>query len=360
MTTSNKDFYFRLLRISMIQLLKAHGFDKAKPSIINEFTDLYVRFLSLLLQEITKLAHSRLDHDDSIALQDISQAMENLGLIKPLVILDVYDENPELCSDLGMRNFKEWCTIDQTTNNARITATPTPDLLFVKDKTMKPLSMIPEYINQLNFNLKKNDNQISHEENELIEHMINNGDMDDWIRFVIMKQQINTATKLFGKDPKDLDSLPSIPGLKYSVLSDNQLLSNELIPPTPVENNLCDQDQHEDTFKKLLKKLPISNKDNNINNIKLSFEEDILSKVNKIEDNTMNIDETEALERQFESQYREFEDLENHHTNTSLILDHNEEIQLQELEDMYNTFHMSESLDYGNESYNSKLNFNHY
>lgn len=72
-------FQFSLLRISIIQLLKAQGFDKCKPSTLNVITDLYIRMLTALVQKCQNFSNLRNDRMQSM---DVLQGMVEMGLIK--------------------------------------------------------------------------------------------------------------------------------------------------------------------------------------------------------------------------------------------------------------------------------------
>ena len=58
MHSSNSDFYFGLLRVSVAQLLAARGFDRTKASTVDTLADLHVRFMGLLVKEVRALAVS--------------------------------------------------------------------------------------------------------------------------------------------------------------------------------------------------------------------------------------------------------------------------------------------------------------
>lgn len=268
--TSTDDFYFGLLRVSIIQLLKSQGFDRAKPTTVDVVTDLYRRYLGLLTGEIMKLADSRCDLDDTVSLQDITLAFQNLGVIKPVDMLDVYDENPELASDKGIRNFKEWCLNDMQPRESRMVALPVADLLKSKPKSSKPLSLIPEYINQLQQKQDTTQDIKGEEDDELIEELINNGDLDDWIKFVLARQKINLAKRVSGKEPRHINNLPSIGGLKYSILE--PLVNNSDPLPTPLDSAEEEDSQAQPKVDELIRKLPIMRPESRLENITLSFE----------------------------------------------------------------------------------------
>ncbi|CUM64082.1 uncharacterized protein PRCAT00001671001 [Priceomyces carsonii] len=78
----NTSFHFALLRVSILQILKASGFEKCNPSVLNALTDIYIHFFNLLVRQSIKLSIQR-KNSSSIGLQDVTQAMLNVSLIKP-------------------------------------------------------------------------------------------------------------------------------------------------------------------------------------------------------------------------------------------------------------------------------------
>ncbi|CCE62725.1 hypothetical protein TPHA_0D00820 [Tetrapisispora phaffii CBS 4417] len=317
--TSTSEFYYYLLRVSMLQLLKVQGFDRSKPSTVNAITDLYVKFLELLLGEITKLSRSRQDFDDSIALQDITQAFQNLGIIKPVDILDIYDENPELASDKGLQNFKKWWMDSDMRQQECLVSLPTTDLLNMEDMTLndnnastningsrngndnngegktssQQASLVPDYLKQLQ-NKDPNKNDDNENEDELLEDMVNNGDFDNWIKFVIVKQRLSLSKKLSKEKARSVDKLPGIAGLKNSVLdlqlnnsSSNeasmQVLQSDLLPSTQDIEKLENAPIYLQKGFELLKKLPIMKQETNLSNITLSYENNEMEEDDDVE-----------------------------------------------------------------------------
>lgn len=89
----DESFHFALLRISIAQILKSSGFDKCKPSILNILTDIYIQYFKLLLSRTLKFSNQRVNSNE-IGVQDVTQAMLDIGLIKPYTFenfLDAYD-----------------------------------------------------------------------------------------------------------------------------------------------------------------------------------------------------------------------------------------------------------------------------
>lgn len=120
-------FHFALLRVSIIQILKASGFDKCKPSVVNILTDLYIHYFKLLLLKSLKYANHRLENlleigsigqlagNDGLSVQDITQAMLDIGFLKPSLgenILDAFDTPPysnvKDYSTKSAKSFKNW------------------------------------------------------------------------------------------------------------------------------------------------------------------------------------------------------------------------------------------------------------
>lgn len=337
---STYDFYFGLLRVSMIQLLKAQGFDRAKPTTVDVITDLYIRYLGLLTSEITKIAHSRFDFNDTVSLQDITLAFQNLGVTKPVDVLDVYDENPDLSSDRGMRNFKEWCLNDASPKESRTVALPSADLLKSKPKTSKPLSLIPEYINQLQQKQDPTREGKGDQEDDLIEELINNGDLDDWIRFVLARQRINLAKRISGKDPQNMQSLPSIAGFKYSLLEIAHNMSSNEVLPTPLEPTEEGDTQTNTKYEALVQKLPLMRQDCRLDNIKLSFEDEKYDPSS--DENEDEVPRPESLDFMIDEEgKRTGSNLED----GAFALDPNVDTNFEELGDMDATFQRRDYLD---------------
>lgn len=125
------DFYFALARISVAQLLRVAGIERCPPSVLDTITDLYIRHLDLLATETMNLAHHGGRFDAIVT--DVAQAMANTHVIKPVVLLDPYDTDPQ--GDQGMQEFVKWAKgpgpaearrISRVANNAGPTATTQP------------------------------------------------------------------------------------------------------------------------------------------------------------------------------------------------------------------------------------------
>lgn len=395
--SSNEAFFYGLLRVSMLQLLSAQGFDRALPTTVDTFTDLYVKYMELIIKELKDVIQARGDKYgvESMSLQDLTLTLQNLGVIKPVDILDVYGErNPEDHYDIGMEKFKQWC-LDEQNKNIRQVAIPSVDLLTAEGdgfKSSKPLSAIPEYINQLQQQKESTPSaaklapiqptlpplqqQQDEHVHELIEELINNGETDDWIRMVLARQRIELGRK-HSNISGTLDNLPNIPSLKFSSLRELTTTKdegkNELLPTSSEAGNKGDTDKEKlnieednkhlyilEQQEKLLKLLPIKRQEDRLDNIVLSFEES--SEKSEIEDlanedfhsdsaSPTNLgqefnEEVPAMGPMHLQQYPDMQD------DIDMPMDYqldNPDAIFDEQEDMDNTFQRRASLDFGND-----------
>ncbi|KOG96295.1 Taf3p [Saccharomyces eubayanus] len=348
--TTNHDFYFALLRISILQLLKAQGFDRARPSLVDVMTDLYTKFLNLLASEVSSIAQSRCDQDDTVALQDITLALENLGIVKPTDVLDVYDENPELSSSRGMEKFKEWCLSAQS-SDARITALPTVELLQNEEKESNPLSAIPDYLNQLQQNKGvKQKLETKNKKTELIEDLINNNGLDDWIKLVVARQRINLIERASKKDSQNVMALPHIGGYKSSLLSHphHSTINNEDRLPstmTPRDEDALTEIRDNPL---VTSKLPIMRTENRLENITLSFENEELEPFDETEDpNQTPHDDSDVDNSKGDNKSSAGSPHNDDHDISMFQFDPDVDTKWAEQEDMDSTFQRRTSLDYG-------------
>lgn len=79
----DESFHFRLLRVSISQIIKASGYDKCKPSVINALTDLYIHSFQRLIQTARKCSETRTRSSSVLQVQDVMQALIFTGEIKP-------------------------------------------------------------------------------------------------------------------------------------------------------------------------------------------------------------------------------------------------------------------------------------
>lgn len=76
-------FHFRLLRVSICQIIKASGYDKCSPSVLHAVTDIYIYHFNRLVQTCLKCAQHRTLSASTLQVQDIMLALLLTGDIKP-------------------------------------------------------------------------------------------------------------------------------------------------------------------------------------------------------------------------------------------------------------------------------------
>lgn len=120
------EFFFSLLRISVAQILKALGFDKCKPSVLNIVTDLYIKHLQLVVGNAQKFALARTNSSNSIDVPDILQAFQAAGTVKPLRFgsVDHKDEYDESNTRSGEAFFKWLKYSDQFSVSRKLSEVP--------------------------------------------------------------------------------------------------------------------------------------------------------------------------------------------------------------------------------------------
>ncbi|BFZ64472.1 hypothetical protein YB2330_005618 [Saitoella coloradoensis] len=127
MSTSIDTFYFSLARISALQILRASGIDRARPSVIDSFTDILVRYLLLLATSARD--NAVLAGREGADVLDVRTAMGEYGVLvtrceaprppSPLPLpgiegmdMQLEEEKEEDEDDEDLRvveEFVEWC-----------------------------------------------------------------------------------------------------------------------------------------------------------------------------------------------------------------------------------------------------------
>ncbi|GMF58578.1 unnamed protein product [[Candida] boidinii] len=132
MTEGN--FHFHLLRISIAQLLKSHGFNASNNRTLDIVTDLYVKYLALLCEDIKKYKLVRnLEDDEDLTIQDIAEAFVDMKIITPAKRLDFFDMHP--LTNKGLENLEKWFQ-SESLERARETARPNKEFLEERNKIM--------------------------------------------------------------------------------------------------------------------------------------------------------------------------------------------------------------------------------
>lgn len=120
-----ENFYFALLRISVAQILKASGFDKCKPLVLNAVTSLYIKYLEKLLSKSKKFAQIRSNCANEIQAQDLTQALLDIQLIKPLSLESILDprDNPvepeQEFNTKSLESFVKWLQFSDNYNTSK-------------------------------------------------------------------------------------------------------------------------------------------------------------------------------------------------------------------------------------------------
>lgn len=124
-------FFFHLFQVTIIQMLKAHGFDKASNQrVLEVFTDIAIRYFNLLIRTVIK--YMELRDDCKPILTDITHAFLELQVISPTQQLDKYDINP--ITNTGIENFEKWFNDDMNTRMREI-ARPNNEFLQQNKKS---------------------------------------------------------------------------------------------------------------------------------------------------------------------------------------------------------------------------------
>lgn len=131
-------FYFHLFEVTIVQMLKAHGFDRANNQhVLEVFTDIAVRYFNLLIQTVIKYMELR---DDCFpTIKDITHAFLELKVIAPSKELDKYDIDP--LTNVGIENFEKWFNHDMNTRMREV-ARPNREFLELNKKTKLQLQNV--------------------------------------------------------------------------------------------------------------------------------------------------------------------------------------------------------------------------
>ncbi|KAG2730826.1 hypothetical protein G9P44_005975 [Scheffersomyces stipitis] len=220
----DESFHFALLRISIAQILKSHGFDKCKPSTLNIVTDLAIQYLKKLVLETISCSQTR-TRSNNIEIQDITQALIMIEAIKPDDYLKLDDSKDSKYNTKSLDSFVNWVRFSDSDRVAReLNEFPTALVRNLIDKRKLDLDdgetdqekkkrkhkERQEYYNQLKLNEISNLHGEDYgEEEEEDEYSISTKDKFSWLNYLIEKD-----LKL-GHDLKFLNSSLSAEFLKF-------------------------------------------------------------------------------------------------------------------------------------------------
>lgn len=106
---SGQNLHNALLRPPIIQILRAQGFHSTRPSVIESLADLTGRYLMILASSTASHAANAHPDDPSPILEDIYQALQDAGALRPQ--LREWEEDWEGDEDLrGLESFLGWIT----------------------------------------------------------------------------------------------------------------------------------------------------------------------------------------------------------------------------------------------------------
>lgn len=146
-------FYFHLMEVTIVQMLKAHGFDKAASSQVLELlTDITIRYFNLITKTVLKYVELRDDLSPNI--KDITDAFLDLGVIDPSNRLD--EKDIDSLNDQGIENFEKWFNHDM---NTRMREIARPDLEFLENRKKEKMKKSNEQNSKMDSLTKALDEQ---------------------------------------------------------------------------------------------------------------------------------------------------------------------------------------------------------
>ncbi|EMG48651.1 TAF3 Transcription initiation factor TFIID subunit 3 [Candida maltosa Xu316] len=211
----DESFYFSLLRISVAQIFKANGFDKCKPSTLNVVTDLYLQIFEKAIIESLKCSNVR-TNSNSPELQDITQALINIGVFKVNDITRIHDQffEESKYNTKSIESFKQWCAKSGPfAIQKKLNEVPNPLIknliekrkLDIDDgesdlaKRKRKHKERQEFYNQLKLN---DEQQRKVDEDELNEDIITEKDKLSWFNYLIEKDlKLGHDLKFLNADP---------------------------------------------------------------------------------------------------------------------------------------------------------------
>ncbi|OJJ46195.1 hypothetical protein ASPZODRAFT_133195 [Penicilliopsis zonata CBS 506.65] len=106
---SGANLHNALLRPPIIQILRAAGFHATRPSVLDTLADLTARYLLLLGSSAASHAANAHPEDPNVVLEDIYQALQDVGALRPQ--LREWEEDFAGEEDLrGLESFLGWFT----------------------------------------------------------------------------------------------------------------------------------------------------------------------------------------------------------------------------------------------------------
>ena len=115
---STTDLYTSLLRLPVLHILRATGFQAARPAAVDTLVDLAARYLILVASKTSDYAW--LNHNDSSpSITDVCMALQDVGALRPQ--LSVMEEQLGYDDDIrGIDTFLAWIRGDGNKEIRRI------------------------------------------------------------------------------------------------------------------------------------------------------------------------------------------------------------------------------------------------
>ncbi|TPR03068.1 hypothetical protein CAN33_0013095 [Aspergillus niger] len=106
---SGSNLHNALLRPPIIQILRAAGFHATRPSVLDTLADLTAQYIMILASSATTHAANAHPHDPVPVLEDIYQALQDAGALRPQ--LREWEEDWQGEEDMrGLEGFLSWFT----------------------------------------------------------------------------------------------------------------------------------------------------------------------------------------------------------------------------------------------------------
>ncbi|KAJ5273628.1 hypothetical protein N7478_008753 [Penicillium angulare] len=106
---SGQNLHIALLRPPIIQILRAQGFHSTKPSVLESLSDITSRYIMILANATAAHAANAHPEDPSPVLEDVYQALQDAGAIRPQ--LREWEEEWQSEEDMrGLESLIDWIT----------------------------------------------------------------------------------------------------------------------------------------------------------------------------------------------------------------------------------------------------------
>lgn len=106
---SGANLHNALLRPPIIQILRAAGFHATRPSVVDTIADLTARYMMILASSATAHAANAHPSDPMPALEDIYQALQDAGALRPQ-LRDWEEDWQDEEDTRGLESFLAWFT----------------------------------------------------------------------------------------------------------------------------------------------------------------------------------------------------------------------------------------------------------